>query len=99
MSVTTAANLAAMPKHRNPKSMDDITPYIKKQLISVVAADYTPLFTVRGISCGVAGNINLELLNDDGADVVYFAAGVTHPMVVTIVYTASTTATGIVLWG
>jgi len=56
-------------------------------------------FIPRGISVNIAGDVDMQALNDDTDDLITLTAGVIHPIAVKSITGATTTATGVYIWG
>jgi hypothetical protein len=78
--------------------MDELVGAYEVVLIDVAAADYVPSPALRGISFGVAGALKVDTKGSSGVVIPSgaLAEGVIHPLHITKVYQAGTTASSIV---
>ncbi len=63
---------------------------------AVTPSDATVLEPTRGLYCGVSGDVKVTMLDGTAVTFVGLAAGVVHPLVVTMVWSTGTDATSIV---
>jgi len=61
---------------------------------TITASDSTTIEATRGLSVDVAGNVKVTYI-DGLVDTLYLAAGMIHPMQVKVIWSTSTTATGL----